>query len=223
MKKFKNDEWEKEDRAIHSPRFLQKKDSKRYAIQTLGYLKTLWGSREASVVMWERGIKQAEEAKIWIALERKNLDELIQEEIGVTVGESLDVIERRQEAVKTYKDSKLAIRYNEETQKGDGAPIGNQNAKKDKEEETTVNNVDSCFVRPRGNSKQRAIRKLRKEERFDLLGKVERDELSAHAAMIEAGYRKRTITIPIEVESVLRILREYFTEEQREEIRECLT
>lgn len=52
----------------------------------------------------------------------------------------------------------------------------------------TVDNVNGS--RPDGNSKQAALRRLRKD-RPDLLERVVSKELSANAAMIEAGFRKR--------------------------------
>jgi hypothetical protein len=53
-------------------------------------------------------------------------------------------------------------------------------------------NVDNIHVeeRPSGTSRQAAVRRLRKD-RPDLLEKVRAGELSAHAAAIEAGFRKR--------------------------------
>ncbi len=51
----------------------------------------------------------------------------------------------------------------------------------------TVNIVNGS--RPQGNSKDAAIRRLRKD-RPDLLERVEAGEISAHAAAVEAGFRK---------------------------------
>ena len=58
----------------------------------------------------------------------------------------------------------------------------------------TVDNVNK--LRPSGNSAESALRKLRKD-RPDLHARVLSGELSPHKAMIEAGFRPRTVTINI--------------------------
>lgn len=61
----------------------------------------------------------------------------------------------------------------------------------------TVNNVNGWESRPVGNTSQAALRRLRKD-RPDLHQRVLAGELSAHAAMVEAGFRTKTITVPAE-------------------------
>lgn len=51
--------------------------------------------------------------------------------------------------------------------------------------------------RPEGNSAEKALRRLRKD-RPDLHAQVVEGRLSAHRAMVEAGFRHRTATIPID-------------------------
>jgi hypothetical protein len=67
--------------------------------------------------------------------------------------------------------------------------------------------------RPRGNTAARALRKLR-ADRPDLHKRVLAGELSPHGAMVEAGLRERTITIPIEPAAAARLIRKHFTEGQ---------
>jgi len=59
-----------------------------------------------------------------------------------------------------------------------------------------VDNVHNSTSResPTGNAADAAIRRLRKDAPA-LHSRVEAGELSPHAAMIEAGFRKRTIAI----------------------------
>jgi hypothetical protein len=59
-----------------------------------------------------------------------------------------------------------------------------------------VNNVN-VIKRPQGNSSDRALRHLR-EKRPELHQRVLSGELSPHAAMIEAGFRSRTVTVNLE-------------------------
>ncbi len=76
-------------------------------------------------------------------------------------------------------------------QRREGAPVGNHNASK-----STVDNVNSCIEpRPTGTSTDYALRRLRKD-RPDLHQRVLNKELSPNAAMIEAGFRVKTFTLP---------------------------
>ena len=68
-----------------------------------------------------------------------------------------------------------------------------------------------------GNSAGYAARRLSKN-RPDLFERVLSGELSCHAAMIEAGFRTRTITVPIDPEQAAPILRRAFTADQLETI-----
>lgn len=75
-----------------------------------------------------------------------------------------------------------------------GAPMGNRNAAKDK---TTVDNIHVCLdqpLRPTGTSESAALRRLRKD-RPDLHAQVLDNELSAHAAAVQAGFRPKTFTV----------------------------
>ncbi len=88
-----------------------------------------------------------------------------------------------------------------------GAPEGNQNAGK-----TTDNNVNSCLSRtsPVGNSNTYALRKLRKD-REDLHEHVLAGEISPHAAMVEAGFRKKTGAFyPEDINRTARVLLKHF-------------
>lgn len=65
----------------------------------------------------------------------------------------------------------------------------------------------------RGNSPTYALRKLRKDAPR-LHEKVIEGQLSAHAAMVEAGFRKKTITIAVDPESAARSIRKAFSKDQ---------
>jgi hypothetical protein len=77
-------------------------------------------------------------------------------------------------------------------------PGGDQRSK----DRTTVDNINSA--RPDGTAKAAALRKLRKDAP-ELHAKVLANEMSAHVAMVKAGFRHRTITIRVDdVESIVR-------------------
>lgn len=60
-----------------------------------------------------------------------------------------------------------------------------------------------------GTSVGYAVRRLGRE-RPDLLAKVEQGELSAHSAMREAGFVRRTVAIPIEPVAAVRLIVKHF-------------
>ena len=84
--------------------------------------------------------------------------------------------------------------------------------KRSEEYKTTADNVSSDGrpggARPaQGNSSSRALRKLRSDAP-DLHADVLAGRLSAHGAMVKAGYRPRTLTVrPDDPEAVVKSLR----------------
>jgi hypothetical protein len=78
----------------------------------------------------------------------------------------------------------------------------------------TVDNVNSDKIqRPTGNTRAAGIRRLEKD-RPDLLEEVEAGKMSIHNAMIEAGFRKQTITVTVDVEAIARKLRRTLDQDQ---------
>lgn len=61
----------------------------------------------------------------------------------------------------------------------------------------TSNDVDNINVRPDGTSREAGLRRLRKD-RPDLHAEVLSGALSTHAAMVKAGFRRKTITVPVD-------------------------
>jgi len=74
----------------------------------------------------------------------------------------------------------------------------------------------------RGTSESYAIGRL-KRDRSDLAEKVLAGEMSANAAAIEAGFRKKTLTVPVEPRGIARTLRKHLTPEQIAEVVEALS
>ena len=73
--------------------------------------------------------------------------------------------------------------------------------------------------RPSGNSRQAGLRKLRSyaeqnETVAELREKVLLGELSVNAALLEAGLRKKRVTIPKKVDEAAEALRRIYTEEE---------
>lgn len=83
-----------------------------------------------------------------------------------------------------------------------------------------ANNVNS-LSRPVGNSEQAALRKLRKDQP-ELHMRVIAGELSAHAAMVTAGYRPKTLTVKADPAAFARAARKHLTDEQIEQLVEML-
>jgi hypothetical protein len=74
--------------------------------------------------------------------------------------------------------------------------------------------VDIINDKPDGTSRQQALRKLRKD-RPDLHAKVISREVSPHAAMVAAGFRRRTITIEPTAAGFVKAARKHLTAEER--------
>ena len=85
-----------------------------------------------------------------------------------------------------------------------------------------VDNVNALDDRPTGNTSDSALRRLRKD-RPDLHARVLAGELSPHAAMIEAGFRRRTLTVPVDdVNQLAETLKRHLDLEQLARLRDAL-
>lgn len=85
----------------------------------------------------------------------------------------------------------------------------------------TKNNNVQLAPAPQGNAKDRALRKLRKDAP-ELLDEVLAGNLSAHAAMVKAGFRPLTITVRPDPEAAARTLRKHMAPEQLVELARLL-
>lgn len=70
---------------------------------------------------------------------------------------------------------------------------------------------------PTGTSKERSLRKLRTDAP-ELHRQVLDGQLSPHAAMIEAGFRRKTITVPVDVERAAVTLSRHFSYDELKQI-----
>jgi hypothetical protein len=80
----------------------------------------------------------------------------------------------------------------------------------------TLDNIQGSDA-PTGTSTEAALRRLRKD-RPDLHARVLEGVVSAHAAMVEAGFRRKTITVPADVDAIVRALPRHFSGEDIKEI-----
>lgn len=86
----------------------------------------------------------------------------------------------------------------------------------------TVDNIHDS-ERPAGTSQAAALRRLRKDAP-DLHSEVLAGHLSAHAAMVKAGFRPRTASVRLDdPEAVVRTLRKNMDPEQWEALRRLVT
>lgn len=103
-----------------------------------------------------------------------------------------------------------------------GGPIGNR--KRSSIHNTTNDNIMVGIMSnepKQGTSRQYAFRRLRKS-RPDLHAKILAGEMTANAAMIEAGFREKRIAIPLHPERAARIIRRHFSGEQVRQLVELL-
>lgn len=81
----------------------------------------------------------------------------------------------------------------------------------------TFDNIQGLESAPTGTSAARAIRQLR-EQRPDLHARVMAKELSPHGAMVEAGFRRRMISLPEDPVAAGRIIRKHFNRDQIDQL-----
>jgi len=86
--------------------------------------------------------------------------------------------------------------------------------------EESVYNVNT-YGRTTGNTASYALRKLSKDAP-EIHERVINGELSPHAGMVEAGFRKRQITFTHSVDSAINMLRNKFTKDELARIRAAL-
>lgn len=90
--------------------------------------------------------------------------------------------------------------------------IGQHGGDRRSEEFKVLNtNVEKEDKRKSSDNAEYALRRLRKDAP-ELHQRVLSGDLSPHAAMVEAGFRKKTITVPAEVEQAAEALKRHFTD-----------
>lgn len=86
----------------------------------------------------------------------------------------------------------------------------------------TVDNIhDNHLDRPTGTSRQAGLRRLAKS-RPDLHTRILSHEISVNAAMVEAGFRPKTLTIPVDPERAAQAIKRQFSQDQIEQLVELL-
>jgi hypothetical protein len=76
---------------------------------------------------------------------------------------------------------------------------------------------------PTGNAQETALRRLRKDAP-ELHAEVLAGRLSAHAAMLQAGFRRRTVSIPVDdAEATARTLRKHLSPEALADLTQLLS
>ncbi len=94
----------------------------------------------------------------------------------------------------------------------DKATVGEQGAHEGNQYTERNGNPDNVMVSTppeQGNAEQYALRRLRKQ-RPELHQRVLAGELSPHRAMVEAGFRAPTLTVPLDPARAARILAKHF-------------
>lgn len=83
-------------------------------------------------------------------------------------------------------------------------------------------NIMNAFTPPQGTTRAYSLRRLAADAPM-LHTRVLAGELSPHAAMVEAGLRDRTISIPVDAEKAARAIRRHFTPDQIATLIDLLT
>ena len=94
---------------------------------------------------------------------------------------------------------------------GNNNPLGNNQHTK-KEDNFDNIQVDQTKA-PTGTSRAAGLRRLEKD-RPDLLADVIAGNKAVNSAMIEAGFRKKTVTVPVDVDGFFVAINKHFTTDQ---------
>jgi hypothetical protein len=137
----------------------------------------------------------------------RNFEEFVVSKPPKGLGSSIDLIARM---LKDDKESLDLLDKLLQRQKGRPKP------------ETLYNIQGSPVKAPTGTSQAAALRRLR-AQRPDLHQRVLKNELSPHAAMVEAGFRARMVSIPIDPERAAAVLIKHFNRTQLVKISKLIT
>jgi len=134
---------------------------------------------------------------------------------GTTLNFFRDIIE---------KDIELLALFDEALQKGPGKKWDSRTV--DENIVSIRNNINDRPVV--GTTKQYALRKLRKEAKTSpkvqaVLETVIAGQQSPHGAMVELGFRKKSLSIPANPEGAARALRRLFSEDELKQLINLLT
>src|SRR5689334_4161590 len=86
--------------ALLGPRDQKEPGSKPWVYQTLYSLKRQWQQLDLTVQEWKTTLEELERYKAWVALEYKNLDDLLLSEIGRTSKQSIEDVKARAKVAK---------------------------------------------------------------------------------------------------------------------------
>jgi len=180
------------DMASSGPRALKDPGSVEYAWQTVSHLKLMFQLAELSVKDWEAAVADAQQHKIYDRIPPEkpydSMDALLTAEIGETTATSVVAVTARQ-----------PMTHAEAGQRGGrgNKATGNTNSFNDK-----------------GNTVEHHLGRLERD-RPDLYRQVLDGALTANAAAVEAGFRTRTISVPLDPERAASILVRRFKQEGR--------
>jgi hypothetical protein len=125
-------------------------------------LKTLYQLKEASIDDWDKVVLEADRHRIYerVPPGYPSLDALLEAEIGANVAQSREHVLGKQGGDRRSPESR-------QQQKNQG-----------------------CNTTLKRGTAEHWIARLKRDQRLDLLARIEAGELSPHAAALEAGYRK---------------------------------
>jgi hypothetical protein len=166
--------------------------SREYAIQTLYALRRYLESAEIDGRRVREELAEIDRYQHWKVLGYPSKKALLQAETGHTPEQIAQKLKPR------------------------GAPKGNQNASKVKPE----NKGDNITIE-RGTRAAYTLARLDRDAP-ELAAKVRAGDLSANAAAIEAGFRIKTFTVPLDADRAAAALKRYFTAGQLAKLRALL-
>jgi phage N-6-adenine-methyltransferase len=159
--------------ALFGPRELKTPGSEEWIIQTLFHANGIWHSLAYDTKKWQDVVAELDQQQVWLKYPKEKpygtRAALYMEELGAD------------EPVLTQAKEEQQLRAKA------GAPEGNQNAAKNKPDNVRIVSEAQSY----GNSAAYIRARLERDGKTELLARIQRGEISAHRAAIEAGFRQQ--------------------------------
>lgn len=160
---------------------------------------------------------EAVQDEVWLALGAKSLAEFVTAPFPKGMGASIDNVRQLVRMTHRHEQHDAALRERMATLRRDVErelrpdlnPLGANQA--------GCNNMTPS-PENRGTSRDYTLARLERDGETELLLAVERGEISANQAAIEAGYRKQKVTVEAGVYGFARYIRKHFTPTQIEDL-----
>jgi len=187
--------------ALASPLDQKEPGSEAWIIQMTAKAVRIWMSLDDDTKQWRDAVAKLDAQKVWEKYPPEKpygtRDAFYRAELGAPEP-MLTQLKETQQAIVRAKAGR--------PKKGDENNSGNARIK------LVGRDNDAAYIRAR----------LERDGKTELLARVDAGQISAHAAAIEAGFRKRMVQVEPTREGLLRAARKHLSEAEQHELKEAL-